>query len=629
MAGTIPIGQKCNTGNNSECITNDCEDSNLDIEKDDFCVCKTPQHCEDHFGNEGGGTWKCESGSAETFALHYCIHSKNGPKGAIDEATLDAINTGKTEFDVAGGISAPITDSPTTTEFEAVAPQLAIPIPGLDKFTNYKVTAGETISSPWIAQYLVAIYSYAVTLASIAAVASMIIGGLMYMTSAANEAMIGRAKSIIFSSISGLAIILSAHMILQFINPNLTDLKSVTTETIASAELPDLVPEYPEGEFEDISSDGASTLSADVNLEVWQPKSASEAGFTGLDKVYTVRPRDSKCMDANFFGTTLKVGDNIDDFIVKVPILGLANFHERSTPELPIQWDKMKDPDHKAKLKKALKAAESGEPGYRTRIHKASTEGWNNFSNDLIASPDPEVQGYLQWYWDVAHGKAPNLSGKYELDLASASIGCGAGLRRKGCKSSSQMWTVPDPSKNSDGPYKQYGPYQARPIVWSIKKGPAGPYADPHTLGLAVDIMVNSNNDIKMPGTKAKGRLSGDCKSSFNEDDLIKRQKLIQKNCKFYKTCTTYKKTLEKMFAGEYGDFFVNDPYKLKRLFPVIDKCLKGERAPWSFPDGWIKLAVKNNFYFGGWAWEDKFRADGMHHEFWGNCYKLSGVPID
>lgn len=238
LAAQIPIGQNCNTGNNSACITNKCEKSNLDADKNSFCVCSTALDCENHFGKEPNGTWECKNGLPSTNALHYCLSSVSGPKKAI--------NTGNTAPGGECGLATIEEDIDTanSNEFTAVAPQLAIPIPGLPKFTNYKITTGETFSSPWIARYIVAVYSYAVTLASIASVGAMIIGGLMYMMSAANQAMISRSKSIIFGSISGLIIILTAHMILQFINPNLTNLHSISSETVQTDNLDEYLVDF-------------------------------------------------------------------------------------------------------------------------------------------------------------------------------------------------------------------------------------------------------------------------------------------------------------------------------------------------------------------------------------------------
>ena len=232
QAGSIPIGQKCNTGNNDECISNECEDSNYDIDKDDFCVCDDTDDCEKRYGKEPGEIWTCKNGTAKTHQLNFCTSNKNGTKFPVDNETLDAIKTGKTELDVAGGPAPNSTEVVPVTDYEAVVPELAVGIKGLPEFKSYKISTGETFSSPWLAQYIVAIYKYAVTLASIATVASMVVGGLMYMTSSGNQSMAGRGKSIIFGAITGLIIILGAHLLLQSINPNLTGLKSISTSTV-------------------------------------------------------------------------------------------------------------------------------------------------------------------------------------------------------------------------------------------------------------------------------------------------------------------------------------------------------------------------------------------------------------
>jgi len=251
--------------------------------------------------------------------------------------------------------------------------------------------------------------------------------------------------------------------------------------------------------------------------------------------------------------------------------MGSDEFHTRSTPGLPVQATGK----NLAKVNKATAKAEQGKPGYRAEAHKGSIQAWENVYSQLKSSHDPEVTGYLQYLHDVAAGKAPNLDGQFKPDLLSTWVACGAGLARRTCNP---------------------GPADRLRTVWS----------DPHVLGLAIDIAGSSNRDIRVKGAKGSRKVNG------------------------HIICKNYKKTIDKMKAGDFGQFFTSDPYNMyKRLDPKIDDCLANKYAFWSVPDGWIDIFVKNNFYFAGWGWSDPKRADGMHHEFYGNCFELKGRQVE
>lgn len=69
--------------------------------------------------------------------------------------------------------------------------------------------------------YVSAIYKVALIIVTLSAVLMLSVGGFMYLTSAGNTASIGTAKGIIYDSLIGLVIALSAWLVLYIINPDL------------------------------------------------------------------------------------------------------------------------------------------------------------------------------------------------------------------------------------------------------------------------------------------------------------------------------------------------------------------------------------------------------------------------
>ncbi|NQT50071.1 hypothetical protein HQ571_05225 [Candidatus Kuenenbacteria bacterium] len=124
-------------------------------------------------------------------------------------------------------------------------PKIQIPIPELPQWSAVEVVPGELGSMPWIADYIIAIYKYGLLICSIAAVVAMMIGGILYMTAGGIPGNVKKAQSLIFGSITGLTIILFSHMILNIINPNLTELGSLEVETVIKLDL-DVDPVYGE-----------------------------------------------------------------------------------------------------------------------------------------------------------------------------------------------------------------------------------------------------------------------------------------------------------------------------------------------------------------------------------------------
>lgn len=90
--------------------------------------------------------------------------------------------------------------------------------------------------------YLKAIYKVALIIIVLSAVLMLSIGGFMYLTSAGNTSAMGTAKGVIFDSIIGLVIALTAYLLLYVINP---DLVNVTINGLSPVSVPGAPPAAP------------------------------------------------------------------------------------------------------------------------------------------------------------------------------------------------------------------------------------------------------------------------------------------------------------------------------------------------------------------------------------------------
>ncbi len=133
-------------------------------------------------------------------------------------------------------------------------PVLGVDIPGLDFGKNFadvaqKVDGGVLI--PFLAQYISAAYRYLIGVSVIAAIIMVMYGGFRYMVGSAMGD-VKRGKKIILDAILGLVLVLSAYLILQTVNPRLTELKGVfvpsglpTGEAKTDAKAEDASPSAP------------------------------------------------------------------------------------------------------------------------------------------------------------------------------------------------------------------------------------------------------------------------------------------------------------------------------------------------------------------------------------------------
>ena len=95
------------------------------------------------------------------------------------------------------------------------------------------VTAtGLFTSGSGISGYISSLYAYAVGIAGIFAVVMMMVGGLIWMTAGGSPDKVTKAKSFIFSALTGLVLLLCSYMILYIVNPRLVMEQSISVPMI-------------------------------------------------------------------------------------------------------------------------------------------------------------------------------------------------------------------------------------------------------------------------------------------------------------------------------------------------------------------------------------------------------------
>lgn len=105
---------------------------------------------------------------------------------------------------------------PKTASAISYTPQ--VPVPGYTFDESAKSTKN-------IAEYVKAIYKYAIGIVGIIAAVVLMFGGILWLTAGGSAERIGQAKSWIGSSLAGLLIALTSYLILATINPALVNFK--------------------------------------------------------------------------------------------------------------------------------------------------------------------------------------------------------------------------------------------------------------------------------------------------------------------------------------------------------------------------------------------------------------------
>lgn len=100
-----------------------------------------------------------------------------------------------------------------------------IPIPGFESVKFDGTTRP-------IAEFIQAVYKYAIGIVAILATVVIMIGGVVWITAAGDSGRIGEAKQYITGAMTGLVLALCSFMILQTVNPDLVTFKPIGVKTV-------------------------------------------------------------------------------------------------------------------------------------------------------------------------------------------------------------------------------------------------------------------------------------------------------------------------------------------------------------------------------------------------------------
>lgn len=220
-ASKTGIGDKCK--NDDDCRSGlDCEDSDLPGD-DDFCVCRTAEQCAAEYDTQPRETWTCSDDADDAaHTLHYCKSNQGRifyPTTPAQPSTMDYLT------DPQGAI---LTDDELKQQIKK--PQPRIKIPGL-QFSEIDIQgqrgSSQSLSVPFIGEYIAAAYRYATIVGAIVAVIFIIYGGIQWTISGGNASVIEVAKKKISGALIGLTLLVLTYTLLSFVNPNLVSFKNL------------------------------------------------------------------------------------------------------------------------------------------------------------------------------------------------------------------------------------------------------------------------------------------------------------------------------------------------------------------------------------------------------------------
>jgi len=104
-------------------------------------------------------------------------------------------------------------------------PNIEIPVPGLE--LTPIIRDNETITVPWLAQYIGGVYTFLISIVGLVAAVVMIVGGFQYVTSAGDKSRVGAAKERIVNAFIGMLLAFGSYAILFAINPDLVSFEGL------------------------------------------------------------------------------------------------------------------------------------------------------------------------------------------------------------------------------------------------------------------------------------------------------------------------------------------------------------------------------------------------------------------
>ncbi len=172
-----------------------------------------------------------------------CFTGETVPNSSSPEKCLDTKPAGSgSGFTTSRSIcccSAVITNTaPEMPKFEI--PEFQIKIPGMKKLSKVDCAPGTgggySCEIPWIGEYIIGFYDYALAVAGILAAMVMLAGGVFWLISGGDATKVTTAKELIGGSITGIIILSISYLLLNVVNPDLTKIKPIIVDTIKDPE---------------------------------------------------------------------------------------------------------------------------------------------------------------------------------------------------------------------------------------------------------------------------------------------------------------------------------------------------------------------------------------------------------
>ncbi len=146
---------------------------------------------------------------------------------------------GTTSFGDSGLDRVPSSSQPVLegqASFRSLKPVLSVPIPGVS-FSDATLSNGE-VTVPFLAQYILGIYRFAIGAAAILASIMVVYGGFRYLLGS-TMGDVKEGKEVIQNAVIGLIVLLCSYVILQSINPDLVTLRALRLSYFERADEPE------------------------------------------------------------------------------------------------------------------------------------------------------------------------------------------------------------------------------------------------------------------------------------------------------------------------------------------------------------------------------------------------------
>lgn len=134
-------------------------------------------------------------------------------------------------------------------------PQVSIPGTEINGPIEVGHLSGTKMMSDLLPRYIGAFYNYGLFITGIIATVTLMGGGIIWLTSAGNDAKITKAKEMIFGSLAGIALLYGAYSILNTISPELVKLKAIESPDIAKITIDEVCCDDGRNAFMTVSTD--------------------------------------------------------------------------------------------------------------------------------------------------------------------------------------------------------------------------------------------------------------------------------------------------------------------------------------------------------------------------------------